>query len=49
MVVISLVRPADDHDGEVLARVDAVVVHGRLQEVADLVEPFGEVQRGRKA
>ena len=41
MVVISLVRPADDHDGEVLARVDAVVVYGRLEEMRVFGEPGG--------
>ena len=45
MVVIPLVGPADDHDGKVLARVDAVVVDRRLEEVPVFREPFREIER----
>ena len=44
MVVVTLVGAAHDHDGEVLARVDAVVVHGGLEEMTVLVKPLGEVE-----
>ena len=46
MVVKSLVRPADDHHGEILARIYAVVVHGRFEKMAVLVEPFDSIDIG---
>lgn len=48
MVVIAFVGSADDHDDEVLARVDTEVVNRRLQEVTVLGEPFGKIQGGCK-
>ena len=45
VIVVTLVGSTDDHDSEVLARVDAEVIHGRLEEMAVLCEPFGKVER----
>ena len=46
MIVIPLVRTSDNHDGEVLSGVDTVIVHGRLQEVTILRQPFRKVEGG---
>lgn len=44
MIIIPLVRTSDDHDDKVLALVRTEVVHGRLQEVLVLDDPFGKVE-----
>lgn len=44
VVVVSLVGAADDHDNKVLPRVQAEVVHRRLEEVAVLGEPFTDIE-----
>ena len=48
MVVVALIGPADDHDREVLARIDTVVVDRGLEEMSILVKPLGEVERRSK-
>ena len=48
VIIIAFVRAPDDHDSEVLARVDTEVIDRRLQEMAIFVQPFGEVERRRE-
>src|ERR1700682_3133080 len=47
MVVLTVVRPADDHDDEVVFLEDLLVAHRRLQEAPVLVDPLLEIQRLR--
>ena len=44
VIIVPLIRPSNDHHDEVLAVVRTKVVHGRLQEVLVLGDPFGEVE-----
>src|SRR5688500_16103197 len=45
--VLAVVRPADDHDDEVVILEDLFVAHRRLQETPVLVDPPLEIQRFR--
>ena len=48
MIVVAFIGPADDHNREVLAGVDTVVVDGGFEEMSILVKPLGEVERRSK-
>jgi hypothetical protein len=40
MIVLSRVRPADDHDNEVFVVVNALIAYGRLQQMPMLLDPL---------
>lgn len=45
MIIVPLVRTADNHNRIISSGVQAKVIHGWLKEVGVLGEPFGEVDR----
>src|SRR5712672_299685 len=45
MKIVSSVRPHDDHDKKIAPIVDVAVAHGRLEEMAVLLDPLVEVER----
>lgn len=48
MVVAPRIGASHDHDSVVLGLEEAEVTYGWLEQMAVLLEPFGEVDRGRE-